>query len=525
MSDDRDPTDDRDRDREGRGPAGRRMIAALLAALVLVIAACSDSDSATSSASDDEGEPAGLPATSTTIAADGGAEESDTAEAPSVDDEAATDRSGDDQAAPEGQADPLGAGGATVTPAAADLGRQLIFTADVHVEVDDVAGAGAEATSIVEGMGGFLFGQNTTGGAEPSSQLTFKVLPADFNRVLDALGAVGELRNQTVTTDDVTERIVDLGSRIQVAELGVERLRTALRETATLADYAEVERLLLDRETELELMRGQLRTLQDRVDLATITLLLTQDRVENALGLTISVYEGHDDGVSCPGQDGLTVEAGSPVTVCFDVVNTGDQTLTAIELTDTVLEIDGDTELIEVFGSLDELGPGQSALVAHQVEPERSLRLRTRVVAIPTDGVSPEPTAPSVSTQVGFDLRTFQPDRNPGFGDGFSVAVAILEGLWVTLLVAVGFLVPLLGLVPFVVLAWWARRRWRANRPASTPPAAVSGPYGGPTPPPPGGPGPQGPNPPPPGEPGPQGPNPTPPGRAEPVATGGRPPT
>ena len=144
-----------------------------------------------------------------------------------------------------------------------------------------------------------------------------------------------------------------------MAELGVARLRAALEAAPSLEDYAEIERLLLDRESDLEVMRGQLRTLEDRVDLATITLLLTQDRVDNAIELRISTYDGHDGGASCPGQDQNSIEAGTEITVCFDVINQGDQTLTDVTLTDTVLEIDAETELIEVFGSLDELAPGQ----------------------------------------------------------------------------------------------------------------------------------------------------------------------
>jgi hypothetical protein len=382
-----------------------------------------------------------------------------------------TEGAADGESAASGEG-PLGAGGASVTPTAADLGRKLIFTAVVDVAVDDVAAASAEATSIVEGLGGFLFQQNTAGGPQARSELTFKVLPNDFNRALEALGTVGELRNQSVTTDDVTERIVDLGSRIQVAELGVERLRQALEGSTTLEDYAEIERLLLDRESSLEVMRGQLRTLQDRVDLATITLILTQDRVENAVDVRVSTYNEFDGGVACPGREqGTNLEADSPVTVCFDVVNLGDQTLTDIRLTDTVLGITDETELIPVFGSLDELPPGQSALVAFEINPERNLRLRTKVVAIPTDGVSPEQAGPSVISEATYDLRTFQPERSPGFGDGFSVAVSILKGLWIALTWTLGLLIPLLVLAPFVALIWFAIRALRRRRPPKQKPS------------------------------------------------------
>lgn len=377
-----------------------------------------------------------------------------------------------DRALSEGDAaSPLGAGGTQVTPTAADLGRKLIFTAFLTVGVDDVAVASAEATSVIEGLGGFLFGQSTEGGPNARSELIFKVLPDDFNLALERLGAVGELRNQTVTTDDVTERVVDLESRIEVAELGVARLRAALEGSESLEDYAEIERLLLGRESDLEVMRGQLRTLQDRIDLATITLVLSQERVENGVVVDVTSYEGHDGGRLCPGQSGRSVEEGTDVTVCFEVTNVGDQTLVDIALTDTVLEIDGDTELLPVFGDLAELAPGQSALVAYETGVERTQRLRTRVAAVPTDGVGGE-RGPAVQAEGEAEIRTFASEDPPGFGDGFGVAVDILRGLWTALIVLIGFLIPLLVLLPFVWLAWKGVQTVRRNRPggSSTPP-------------------------------------------------------
>jgi hypothetical protein len=375
---------------------------------------------------------------------------------------------------------PLGSGGAVATPTAADLGRKLIFTAEMTVGVDDVAAASAEAGRIVQEVGGFLFGQQTEGGSTPVSILTFKVLPDDFNRTLERLGSVGELRNQSVTTDDVTERVVDLESRIEVAELGVARLRTALETTTNLEDYAEVERLLLSRESELEVMRGQLRTLQDRIDLATITVVLTQDRVANAVVARLSAYEGHDGGRACSAGEGLRVEEGTPVTLCFEILNDGDQTLSDIELTESVLEIDASTELLPVFGDFEQLAPGQSVQVAYEFEADRPVRLRTRVTAVPTDGASPEPVGPSVTTQTQFVIDTFPSEDGPGFSDGFNAGVSILRGLWTAVVLTVSFLLPLLVLAPLVWLAWRALQAVRRRRPKASPPPAP-----GPPPPPP----------------------------------------
>lgn len=486
--------------RSGRRPLrGRaRLLLVLVAALAMLATACGTSDD--SAEESEAGSDAAQPAADTDDGGFSGNEDADTEteageamEEDAMEDEAADDDAEFAESEPAAPAEgddgsaSLGAGGAQVAPTAADLGRKLIFTAFVEVGVDDVAASAVEATTIIKDLGGFVFGQNSTGGPQARTELTFKILPDDFDRALEQLGTVGELRNQTVTTDDVTERIVDLESRIGVAELGVERLRSALEGAATLEDYAEIERLLLDRESELEVMRGQLRTLEDRVDLATITLVLTQDLVENGILVDVSAYREHDGGISCPGSGINSVEVDSPITMCFDIINVGDQTLTNIALTDTVLGINAESELIEVFGTLDELAPGQAALVAWEFEPERSLRLRTRVVAIPTDGVSDEQAAPAVDAEAEYNISTFEPETDPGFGDGFSAAVAILKGLWVAVWVTLGFLLPLLILVPFIWLAWRGLRAWRRSRPKKQKPVYGPGPGGpGPTPPPPG---------------------------------------
>ena len=171
-----------------RWRARRTAVAALVAVLALLAGACGGSDDAETS--EDSGAAASQAASEEGFDGDdsGGDPGGETAaEAPSADTAADTDRetsADEERAVAEGDggdaaadvvvegSDGLGSGGATVTPTAADLGRKLIFTAYLTVGVDDVAAAGAEATEIIQGMGGFLFGQNTQGGAEPVSELT-----------------------------------------------------------------------------------------------------------------------------------------------------------------------------------------------------------------------------------------------------------------------------------------------------------------------------------------------------------------
>ena len=56
----------------------------------------------------------------------------------------------------------------------------------------------------------------------------------------------------------------------------LERIRALIGEAVNVMDIASLEGELLRRETELESLEGQLRTLSERVDLATVVLLLVE---------------------------------------------------------------------------------------------------------------------------------------------------------------------------------------------------------------------------------------------------------
>ena len=222
-----------------------------------------------------------------------------------------------------------------------DLGRMIVFTATITIEVEDVVSAGEQAQAAVAGLGGMLFGQETTTGPGARSVLTIKVPPENFDEALSRLAGVGDLVEQTVFADDVTERVVDLESRITTAEASVERLRAFLETAESVEAVAAFESELLERETELEVMRGQLRTLEDQVALATIVLVLTEPippEPRPALEVTQTAYVGHDGGAGCPGVDEITVDEGDDLTVCFEVANTGDTPLGEIEVRDPGLE-------------------------------------------------------------------------------------------------------------------------------------------------------------------------------------------
>ena len=364
-----------------------------------------------------------------------------------------------------------------VTPA--DLGRDIIYRATISVQADDVTAASNEAVAIVQSLGGIVFSQTTRTEPDPQAQITFKVLPADFSAVLERLAGVGKLVDQSISADDVTERVVDLESRISTAETSVARLRKLLEEAAELEDVAQIERELLDRETTLEVLRGQLRTLRDQVDLATITLTIHQSpTVLPDTGISLGAWISDDADDPCLGTEYFTADPDSTVYFCVEVENTGASALTDVSVRSRFVRLDvASFETLQ--GSFERIEPGE-LLVAVLEAPVEEGRLAGRVAtrgleigleaeAVPVDAEGAELQEVSAETFLFLDARA--DESLPGFADSVSDGAGFLHTILGVALVVVGVLVPFLPFLAVIAaLLWWWRLRRRRRRPASPPP-------------------------------------------------------
>jgi len=410
----------------------------LLAVIALITGACSGSDSSDTTVAAASADTT-VASTNTTVAASG---------------------------APASDNDALERG--VVAPVAfqvGSIGRDVIFTADLTVAVTDVAVAADTATRNILTLGGFLFGERTTGAPNPASILTFKVFPDDFHEALDRLGTLGEVRTKNRSADDVTERIVDLQSRILSVEASVERLRELMGSAGGVKIVVQVETELVARETQLETLRGQLRTLEDHVSLATIVLTLTEALSQPRVELMVTAYLGHDGiGASCPGRTDLAIEEGSAATVCFEILNVGDTPLTNFELNDPVLDLSLE-DLIVVFGDpTGTIEPGETIMVAAEIVPERDLRTQTRLNAVPVNQDGQPLAGRSVANTTSIFLNVVDPGGVASFSEGLSASLGFLANLGRLLILALGVALPFIWLVPIALwLLWRVRSRSRES--------------------------------------------------------------
>ena len=155
------------------------------------------------------------------------------------------------------------------------FGRQIISTGEVTLEVQDVDRSIREVRAVVEAQGGFVEKLTSTGqGASARADLTPRVPTNRFFATLDGLDSLGEVRDRSIGSQDVTSQHIDLSARLRAQTLQENRLLALVEEVETVTDLLSMERELTRVRTEIELLQGQISSLDRRIDLATIGVRL-----------------------------------------------------------------------------------------------------------------------------------------------------------------------------------------------------------------------------------------------------------
>ncbi|MCH7788500.1 MAG: DUF4349 domain-containing protein [Acidobacteria bacterium] len=335
-----------------------------------------------------------------------------------------------------------------------NLNRDIIKTGTMTIEVDDVLTASAEAEAAIEALGGAVFGQHTVAHETATTVFTFKVLPEDFGKAQTALAQLGDVVERTVSVQDVTDRVVDLESQIATSEASVARLRALLAKATDLNTIVQLEQQLLARETTLETLRGQLRTLDDQVALSTIVLTITEAIEPAPMPAIQIVATAVADGTTvCPGEESLSLSGDTDIMVCIEVTNTGDTTLSGLEVSTTGGDLDALVFEV-VSGDETKVEPTDKVVFAATTEVTESALLTASVVATYGD----EDTE-IVNGRSSVNIDVDRPSTLPGFADAFGRGSDAVVSIFGVALIAIGVLLPFSWLLVPAAVVWAFRRR------------------------------------------------------------------
>ena len=169
------------------------------------------------------------------------------------------------------------------TPAPELANRKLIRNANIELEIISFGDAVQKITAFANEERGYIATTNSEKQANGKlrGQVVVKVLPENLDRFLQKLRGLGELKNQTLGTEDVTKAYFDTDARLKNAHVMEQRLIDMLKtKTGKVSDLLQVEKELGRVREEIEKMQGELKYWDSQVQFATVTILLAEKDME-----------------------------------------------------------------------------------------------------------------------------------------------------------------------------------------------------------------------------------------------------
>lgn len=195
--------------------------------------------------------------------------------------------------------------------------RSLIRTADVQLRVRDVKRAAADAEQLVVDAGGQVTDEQLDLQAtHPTASMKLQVPPGRLTATLNKLAQLGDEQSRRLGTDDVTDQVVDLNSRLATQRTSVARVRALLDRASSLPDVVRVEAELSRREADLESLQARARAVSGQVAMSEVTVQLTTGPKKatpaTALGFTKGLHSGWDAFMAAARVTAATVGAALP---------------------------------------------------------------------------------------------------------------------------------------------------------------------------------------------------------------------
>ncbi len=178
-----------------------------------------------------------------------------------------------------------------VSPASAstpNISRKVTKTGNLSILVDTAETAVQNIQAIAESVAGYVSDSTlyeVTPGVKAGA-ITIRV-PADkfdqtINRVKDLAVKV---ESENINANDVTEQFIDLEARLKNLEAQEAQYLDILKKASEVEDVLKITNQLNQVRQQIDSWQGQLKYLNDQIDLSTITVNLTAEKEVQIWGL------------------------------------------------------------------------------------------------------------------------------------------------------------------------------------------------------------------------------------------------
>jgi hypothetical protein len=158
--------------------------------------------------------------------------------------------------------------------------QSIIYTAFLSVRVSkDVAAVATKAETIVTHAGGYVSGEQETIPQNKHNAAVFhlqvKIPVAQYGTTLATLRAtLGKQLSFRQVTQDVTQQVADVNSRVASSEAAITQLRALLKHAGSVSQLLSVQDEINNQESYLEALLAQQRALSHETSYATLSIAL-----------------------------------------------------------------------------------------------------------------------------------------------------------------------------------------------------------------------------------------------------------
>ena len=160
--------------------------------------------------------------------------------------------------------------------------RKWIITVDMSLETDDLETLQSALNERIAALEGFVENYSVYNGSTRANyryrnaNMTVRI-PADrVTAFTQEVGGMANVVSNNLRREDVTLQYVDTEGRVEALQTEEARLLELLAGAETMSDLLEIEARLSDVRYELESYTSRLRTLDNRIDYATIYLFIEE---------------------------------------------------------------------------------------------------------------------------------------------------------------------------------------------------------------------------------------------------------
>ena len=187
------------------------------------------------------------------------------------------------------------------TDADTDTERKIIQRASLSIEVKDFQSSSDAVIDIVERSNGFISDSHSyvTDTGRKRGDITIRVPTDKFLAVIAEIACVGDVKSKDTSGEDVTEEYIDLTARLNNSERQEQRLLEILDMANNTKEVLEVEREVWRVRTEIERLTGRIKYLENRVELATISVSLYEpEPITHSWGIRDAIHSAFEGFVS-----------------------------------------------------------------------------------------------------------------------------------------------------------------------------------------------------------------------------------